>query len=149
MPNLSHCAWRHTEILRNARRFAVGVEREEHDQPVALGQRGETLPHSRRIQRGHRQRLCLDCSFHELRRQRLPTPRDSAFGMRHHPARPQNKGADFLRSPHFTGVQPLYRQQQDVLRQVVSGRTVPQMTTAVEPHAWRKAAIQFSLFEVG
>ena len=66
----------------------------------------------------------------------------------HHPAGPEDERSDFLRPAHLTGAQPLDREQQDVLREVVGGRIVLQMPTAIKPYARREATIQLGLLGI-
>ena len=149
MPDRADCARRDTEILCDSRRLTVRVEREQHDEPVPLGERAQARHDARRVERCDGRRRRLHRSLHESRGQRFPPPRDPAFGVSHHPAGPQDERSDFLRPAHFTGVQPLDREQQNVLCEVVGGRIVLQVPAAVQPHARREAAIQLRLLGIG
>ena len=80
MPDRADRARRDSEILRDLRRFAFRVEREQHDEPVPLRERPQARRHARRVESGDRWRRGLDRHVQESRGQRFPPPRDPAFG---------------------------------------------------------------------
>ena len=149
MPDYTNRTRRHPEILRDPWRFLVRVEREHHDQPVPLGECAQARRHARCVECGTGRRCGLHAGIHESRRQCFPPPGDAAFGLSHHPARTQDEGPDFFGPAHLTRAQPFDREQQDVLREIVGGRVVVQVTTAVQPHARCEAPVQFGLLGVG
>src|SRR5262245_35555603 len=85
----------------------------------------------------------------ELRGQRFPPPCDPAFAVSHHAAGSQDERSNLLRPSHVAGAEPLDREQQNLLREVVGSSFVPQMPAAVQPHARGEAAIQLGLLHIG
>ncbi|MNC86605.1 hypothetical protein D3C83_22770 [compost metagenome] len=66
----------------------------------------------------------------------------SLLGLCEHAARPQDERTDLVRLTHLSLAQPLQRDEQRLLRQVVRGRLVAQMLQPEEAHAGGVAAIQ-------
>ena len=116
----------------------IRIERQQHDKPVCpFGEPAQAGGHARRIECGNRWRPGLYSRFHESRSERFPPLRNPAFGLSHHPAGPQNERSDLLRAAHLTSVQPLDRQQQNLLGEVVGRRLAVQVPTAVSPREAR------------
>src|SRR5262249_24814629 len=142
-------ARREIQIVGDSRRFALRVVREQQDQPFPLGEAPQARRNTRTIERPQRRRRRLDGRIDESRRQRLPPPRDPSFRLAQHPAGPQDERSNLLEFLHVASAQALDREQQNILREIVSDRIAPQVTAAVEPYPRREAAIELRLLYIG
>lgn len=149
MTDRAYGARREIQILGDPRRFALRIVGEQQDEPFALGKAAQARRDTRHIERGERRGGSLHRRIDKTRRQRLAPSSDPSFRVAHHPAGSEDERSNLIDLLYFTGAQALDREQQHLLREIVSARIAPQVPTAVQPHPRREAAVELRLFGIG
>ncbi len=142
MANHAYIGFGNAEETGDIRGCLLVIETHDDDRPFALFQILYTANELFMVEVWHR-RLDRRLEIRPKLFEQSFFPLSAAAQVEHHhPARSQHEGCEFLRFTQATSPQSFERRDQNLLRKVLGGLFVPQVTQTIEPNAWSHPAEQ-------